>query len=76
MNSVKRTRGIRKMLQGVAGKPAQRYVTAGDRSCHEMIRAARSRRLAGPSDQAILAWAKYDLFLEVQCGFWEWRPAA
>ena len=37
MNSVKRTRGIRKVLQAVAGKPVQKFVTAGDSSCRRMM---------------------------------------
>ena len=75
MNSVRRTRGIRKVLQAVAGKPVQKYVTAGDSSCHRMMQEALSRRRAWPSDQAILAWARYDLSREIMSGFWEF-PAA
>ena len=75
MNAVRRTRGLRKMLRRIAGKPVQKYVTAGDASCGRMIREARSRRRAGPSDQAILARARQDLFLEIRSGFWEYQAA-
>lgn len=73
---VKRTRGILKIIRKAAGKnPCQKYVTAGDRACWRMMREARSRRQPGPSDNAILAWAYYDLTCEIMTGFWEYRAA-
>lgn len=77
MNAVKRTKGIRKVIRGiVSGRPGQRFVTAGDRACGRMIREARPRRGSpGPSDQAILSWALFDLSREILGGFWEQRPA-
>ena len=76
MNSVKRTRGIRRMLRAVVtGKPAPNYVTAGDHSCGRMMQEARFRRRSGPSDQEILAWARYDLSREIRSGFWELKAA-
>ena len=72
MDSVSRTRGIRKLLQGiVTGKPVQKYVTAGDVSCQIMMREARSQHSAFPSEQAMLAWARYDLSREILSGFWD-----
>ena len=69
---VRRSRGIMKIIRGVAGKqPSQRFVTAGDRACWRMMREAQS----GPSDSAILAWANYDLTREIMTGFWEFQAA-
>lgn len=71
MNTVQRTRGIRKTLQArVANRPAQKFVTAGDRACGRMMQEARRRRIPCPSDSAILAWARYDLEREILGGFW------
>ncbi len=76
MNSVKRTRGIRKVIRLIiTGKPVQNYVTAGDASCQKMMLEARSRHQSCPSDQAILAWARFDLFREIMSGFWEYQAA-
>ena len=75
MNSVKRTRGIRKVLQAVAGKPVQKFVTAGDSSCRRMMLEARQRRTPGPSDSAILAWARFDLDREILGGYWQYSAA-
>ena len=76
MNAVRRTRGIKKVLRLIIiRKPVQKYVTAGDLSCRKMMQAARSRHQACPSDQAILAWARYDLFREIMNGFWEYQTA-
>ncbi len=72
MNSVQRTRGIRKLFRTrVMNIPAQRYVTAGSESCGRMMRAARRRPVSGPSDSAILAWARFDLAREILGGFWQ-----
>ena len=77
MNSVQRTRGIRRMIRVfVFRKPVQKYFTTGDRACGRMMREARSRRLKPhPGDSAILAWARLDLAEEIRSGFWE-REAA
>ena len=77
MKSVQRTRGIIRVIRETAfGVPAPKYVTAGDLACGRMMRNARSRRQGpGPSDAAILAWAKFDLAREIMGGFWEVRAA-
>ena len=76
MNSVQRTKGIRRIIRKVVfRKPDQHFVTAGDRACRRMMRNARFRRQAGPCDSAILAWAKIDLTREIISGFWEIRTA-
>lgn len=65
-----------KIIRKVAGKqPIQKYVTAGDRACRQMMREEQSRRQSGPSDNAILAWANYDLTCEIMTGFWEFQAA-
>ena len=69
---VMRTRGIMKIIRKLTGKqPSQKFVTAGDRACWRMMREAQP----GPSDNAILAWAKYDLTREIMTGFWEFQAA-
>ena len=77
MNKVQRTRGIRKMVREViCGKPARKYVTAGDRACGRLMReAGPRRRKPGPSDSAILAWAMFDLSREVMGGIWDIEAA-
>ena len=77
MNSVQRTKGVRKMIRVFAlGRSIQKYVQAGDRACGKMMREARERKQkTGPSDQAILAWAEFDLAREIMGGFWERRAA-
>ena len=73
---VQRSRGIVKIIRKLTGKkPAQKFVTAGDGACWRMMREARTRRQAGPSDNAILAWANYDLTREIMTGFWEFQAA-
>ena len=78
MNSVQRTKGIRKIIQVVIlGKSMPKYVAAGNWACGRMMREARSRRQQkpDPSDEAILAWAKFDLSREIMGGFWQVRVA-
>ncbi|MBR6164794.1 MAG: hypothetical protein IKQ45_02565 [Clostridia bacterium] len=76
MNSVRRTKGIIRFIRiHIFGRNVQRFVTAGDRPCGRMMQEARFRRQPGPSDQAILAWAKFDLAREILGGFWEIRTA-
>ena len=77
MNTVQRTRGIRKLIRvTLLGKPVQRFVTAGDRACGRIMREATPRpQQFFPSDGAILAWAKFDLSREIMGGFWECRIA-
>ena len=77
MISVQRTKGIRKIIRrAILGRPVQKYVRAGDRTCGKMMREIRFRRQeTGPSDRAILAWAEFDLAREIMGGFWD-RSAA
>ena len=76
MNTVQRTRGIRKVIRtGFMNRPAQKFVTAGDSACAQMMREARRRQIPCPSDSAILAWARYDLECEILGGFWQPRTA-
>ena len=77
MKSVQRTRGIMKVIREAAfGTSTPKYVTAGNLACGQMMQDARSRRQSlGPSDAAILAWAKFDLAREIMGGFWEVRVA-
>ena len=77
MNSVQRTKGIRKVIKVVVlRKSVQKYVTAGNWACGRMMREARSRhQKPDPSDEAILAWAQFDLSRELMGGFWQVRAA-
>lgn len=76
MNSIQRTRGIRKALKtGLLGKSIPKYVTSGDRACGRMMCEARQRRIPGPSDQAILARAQLDLMREILGGYWQHSAA-
>ena len=77
MKSVQRTRGIMKIIREAAfGTAVQKYVTAGSLACGKMMQDARSRRRGpGPSDAAILAWARFDLAREIMGGFWEVHAA-
>ena len=72
MNKVQRTRGIRKTIRTcVMNIPARKYVTAGSESCGRMMYEASRRRIPGPSDSAILAWAQFDLNREILGGYWQ-----
>ena len=76
MNSVRRTKGIRRIIRvNILKESAQKHTTAGDRACGRMMQEARQRRMPGPSDSAILAWARFDLQREILGGFWEKRAA-
>ena len=76
MNSVQRTKGIKKIIRKVVfGKPDQTFVTAGDKACRMMMQNAHSRRMVNPSDLAILTWAKRDLTWEIMSCFWEIQAA-
>ena len=77
MNTVQRTKGIRKFIRvTVLRGTVQKFVTAGDRACGRMMRESRGRRQKpGPSDSAILAWAQFDLAREILSGFWEIKAA-
>lgn len=77
MNTVQRTTGIRKMIRTkILRESVQKHVTAGDRACGRMMREARTRQQKpGPSDSAILAWARFDLYREILGGYWEVRTA-
>ena len=72
MNKVQRTRGIRRVIRTrVMNIPVRKYVTAGSDSCGRMMCEARQRRISGPSDSAILAWARFDLDREILGGYWQ-----
>ena len=77
MNTVQRTKGIRRIIRTtILGKPMQKHVTAGDRACRRMMREARHQRTqSGPSDTAIMAWARFDLSRELLGGYWELKTA-
>ena len=76
MNTVQRTRGIRRIIRTrIMNAPAQKFITAGDSACGRMMYEARQRRIPGPSDSAILAWARYDLECEILGGYWQRRAA-
>ena len=73
---VRRSRGVVKIIRRLAGKKTGlKFVTAGDTACRSMMLEARSRKQPGPSDQAIQAWANYDLAREIMTGFWEFQAA-
>ena len=72
MSKVQRTRGIRRVIRTrVLNIPSRKYVTAGSESCSRMMFEARQRRIPGPSDSAILAWARFDLHREIMGGYWQ-----
>ena len=72
MNKVQRTRGIRRIIKArIMNRPVRKYVTAGSNACGRMMCEARQRRIPGPSDSAILAWARFDLDREILGGFWQ-----
>ena len=72
MNKVQRTRGIRKIIRTfIMNIPTRKYITAGSDSCSRMLSEARRRRNPGPSDSAILAWARFDLDREILGGYWQ-----
>ena len=76
MNTVQRTRGIRRVIRtGLMNRPTQKFIIAGDSACGQMMYEARQRQIPGPSDSAILACAKYDLEYEILSGYWQ-RGAA
>ena len=76
MNKVQRTRGIRRAIRDhVLNIPARKYITAGSDSCGRMMLEASRCRIPGPSDSAILAWARYDLEREILGGYWQRRAA-
>ena len=71
MEKIQRTRGIRRAIAArVMTMPAPKYVTAGSMSCSRMMFEARQRRMPGPSDSEILAWARFDLDRELMGGYW------
>ena len=73
---VKRTRGVMKIIRKLAGgNTCQKYVIAGNWACWKMMREVRSRKQPSPSDNAILAWANFDLTREIISGFWEYQVA-
>ena len=76
MNKVQRTRGIRRIIKArIMNRPAQKFVTAGTNACGRMMCEARRRRTPGPSDSAILAWARFDLAREILGGYWQHNAA-
>lgn len=76
MNTVQRTTGIRRIIRNtILRKPARKYITAGTNACGRMMCEARRRRNPGPSDSAILAWARFDLAREILGGYWQCSAA-
>ena len=76
MNTVQRTRRIRRAIRtSLMNRPMQKYVTAGDSACRQIMYEARQRQIPGPSDSAILAWARYDLECEILGGYWQRKAA-
>lgn len=76
MNTVQRTKGIRRALRtSLMNRSAQKFVAAGDSACWQMMHEARQRQIPCPSDSAILAWARYDLECEILGGYWQHRAA-
>ena len=76
MNTIQRTRGLRRVVRTrVMNRPAQKFITAGTEACGRLMCEARQRRLPGPSDSAILAWAMYELECELLGGYWQRRAA-
>ena len=46
MNTVQRTRGIRRIIRTrIMNTPAQKFITAGDSACGRMMYEARQRRI-------------------------------
>ncbi len=71
MSKVQRTRGIRRVIRTrVLNIPFRKYVIAGSESCGQLMYETRQRRIPGPSDSAILAWARFDLNREIPGGYW------
>ena len=76
MNTVQRTTGIRKVIRNtILGKPTLKYITAGTNAGGRMMCDTRRRRNPGPSDSAILAWARCDLTREILGGYWQHNAA-
>lgn len=76
METVRRTKGVRRVFRAIIlGKPVRKYAAAGDRACGRIVCEARDRRKPGPSDSAILTWARFDLSREILGGYWETRTA-
>ena len=76
MNTVQRTKGIRRAVRaGILNKPALNFVTAGSGACGRMMLEAFRRKTPGPSDSAILTWARFDLEREILGGFWQKQSA-
>ena len=72
MNSVRRTRGIRKFIRvTILRRPVQKHVAAGDIACGKLVREAQP----APSDKAIYDWARFDLIREIMGGFWDIQAA-
>lgn len=72
MNSVQRTRGIRKFIRVIIlRRPVQKHVTAGDIACEKLMREAQP----APSNRAIYDWAQFDLIREIMGGFWDIQVA-
>ena len=76
MNKVQRSKGIRRAIRaGILNRPALKFVRAGSNACGQMMIEARQRLAPGPSDSAILAWARFDLEREILGGYWQQRAA-
>ena len=76
MNTVQRTRGIRKAVRAaILNRPTRGFTTAGSNACGRMMLEAGRRKVPGPSDSAILVWARFDLEREILGGFWQRQTA-
>ena len=76
MNSVQRERGIQRFLRKVVlGEPVQKFVTAGDMNCQQLMLESQARKRRFPEDRDILASAEYDLNWEILSGFWDLQAA-
>ena len=72
MSKVQRTRGIRRVIRTrVLNIPLRKHVIAGSESCGRLMVETRQRCIPGPSDSAILAWARFDLNREILGGYWQ-----
>ena len=77
MNTVRRTHTVTRKIRKIVFRiPEQKYVTAGDRACREMMHTPRRRRRQPDlEEESILAWARFESAKEMIEGFWERKTA-
>ncbi len=76
MNPVHRETGVQKVIRKVIlRRPAQKFTTAGDRNCRQMILTPREREQQLLEEIRIFTSAQVDLNWEIRCGFWEIQAA-